>query len=107
MKILSNPDNLLFAAGVAAAFASAMARNSRVKNFFSKSGFLRAVADAFTCSLYSSGVILAMHQYFQADYAYSILIGVFIGSVGSTYSIAIAVSVVRKVLGIPNDESQR
>lgn len=106
MRFLSNPDNLLFAAGVAAAFASAMARNSRVKNFFSKGGFLRAIADAFTCSLYSCGVILALHQYFQADYSYSILIGVFIGSVGSTYSIAIAVSLVQKFLGIPNNESK-
>lgn len=101
-----NADNLLFCAGITASFLSAMLRSARMKSFFTKRGFFRAVCDALTCSLFSCGVIMATHSFFGDKYEYAILIGTFIGSIGSTYTTQVILALGKKIFKITDGETK-
>lgn len=81
---LSN-EQTFFVLGMLASFVSAIARMFKTYSVLTKAGIIRTLADAITCSLISSGVGLALHEYLGWSYVYMILIGTFIGSIGSTY----------------------
>lgn len=78
-------EQTFFLLGVVASFVSAIARMFKTYSALTKAGVIRTLADAITCSLISSGVGLALHEYLGWSYVYMILIGTFIGSIGSTY----------------------
>lgn len=81
---LSN-EQTFFVLGMLASFVSAIARMFKTYSVLTKAGIIRTLADAITCSLISSGVGLVLHEYLGWSYVYMILIGTFIGSIGSTY----------------------
>jgi len=78
-------EHIFFILGVIASFISAIARMFKTYSALTKAGIIRTLADAITCSLISSGVGLSLHEYLGWSYVYMILIGTFVGSIGSTY----------------------
>lgn len=91
---LSN-EQTFFILGMLASFISAIARMFETYSVLTKVGVIRTLADAITCSLISSGVGLSLHEYLGWSYVYMILIGTFIGSIGSRY-IVICVTTLAK-----------
>lgn len=93
-------DMIFFVVGVLSAVISAFTRAIRKASCFTKLGFFQALSDAVTCALISAGVGFALHEYLQLDYGYMILIGTFIGSMGSTYITGIIDGLIKTYLSI-------
>ena len=73
---------------------SCIARNIKQTSTFTIAGFFKILADTIVCTLLTLGVSLSLHEYYQMSYVYTIAIGTFIGSMGSSYIIEIASQVV-------------
>lgn len=67
-------------------------------------GFFKILADTIVCTLLTLGVSLSLHEYYQMSYVYTIAIGTFIGSMGSSYIIEIANQLLRKVLKLDENK---
>lgn len=104
MLNLNNPENICFISGLGATMLSCIARNIKQTSTFTIVGFFKILADTIVCTLLTLGVSLSLHEYYQMSYVYTIAIGTFIGSMGSSYIIEIANQLLRKVLKLDENK---
>lgn len=96
-KIDQLPDIVFIAGGVVTSFVSAIYAHRRSKDM------IRTLADATMCSLFTTGITLSLHEMLGWGYSSSVLIGCFVGSLG-TKTIINAMAYVLVQKGLFDDE---
>lgn len=96
-KLDDLPDVVFIIGGVVSSFVSALYAHRLAHDM------AKTLSDAVMCSLFTTGITLALHSAFDWSYASSVLIGCFVGSLG-TKAIINAMAYVLVQRGLFDDE---
>lgn len=96
--MLNGDDLYYLLAGVGVGAMTSFSRSIKNAKTFTKLGVLKMCAEALTCSLLTCGLSLTLNEYYGLSFSYSIGIGAFIGSVGSTVIIELSQNVISGIL---------
>lgn len=96
--MLQGEDLYYLLAGIGVGAMTSFSRSIKNAKTFTKLGVIKMCAEALTCSLLTCGLSLTLHEYCDLAFIYSIGLGAFIGSVGSTVIVELTHNVVTGVL---------
>lgn len=94
------PETSYFIAGIGATILSSLARSLKSNSLFTMQGFFKALTDAITCTCLTSGIALGIHEYYHCSLVYTIAIGTFVGSLGTSYIIELGLALFKKFTGL-------
>ena len=92
--MLNGEDLYYLLAGVGVGAMTSFAKSIKNAERFTKMGIVKMCAEALTCSLLTCGLSLSLHEYCSLSFVYSIGLGAFIGSVGSSLIVELTQNVV-------------